>query len=552
MLSHLYISNYALIENLDIDFPNGFISITGETGAGKSILLGAIGLLTGNRAENAALKVKDNKCIIEGTFEIKNYNLQNLFRKLDVDYDHQSIIRREITPSGKSRAFINDTPVALKDLKILGDKLMDIHSQFSTLHLADNSYQIALLDRYAGTNNELMQYHDALNQWRQAKQDLETLQEAGIRARREEDYLRFSLQQLSGIDLQKIKLQEIEEEKRILENSETVKMVLYNASETLLNSENAIITMLRSMQKEINGISALSSSFMFISDRLESLIVECDDLGHEMENLNDDVAIDPQRLENIQNELDVIYALMQKFNASGIDELLAIRVATEEKLLKIDSFSTEIIAATNAVASSYEKLLEVMGRLSEKRKKAIPGLTKAVLKNLKAVNLDNATFSIEIKATQEPGRDGGDNVRFLFSANKGVEMNDIQKVASGGELSRLMLSLKAVLTEKETLPTIIFDEIESGVSGIAAGKIADLLGNMGSSMQVIAITHLPQLAAKSQAQYHVYKDNSNNKTYSNIKYLSKEERINELSIMLSDGNISEQAVENAKALLKNN
>ncbi len=549
MLSHLFISNYALIEKLDINFPRGFITITGETGAGKSVLLGAIGLLMGKRADISALNIYSTKCIIEGMFEIKDYNLKELFQSLDLDYDDQTIIRREISPSGKSRAFLNDTPVALKDLKQIGEKLMDIHGQFSSLQLVDEAGHLAYVDKYANSYPELKSYSQVYSLWCEAKRKLEVIRLEAELSKKEEDYLRFSLNQMNEINLDTIDQVELEEKKRLLENSETIKTTLYSSAHKIVNEEDNIVDSLKQVQRDIAGITSYSSKYQQLNDRIESVIIEADDIGTELDALNDNLIVDPNELDQVQQILDVLYRLQQKFSVDNIDDLIAIKNEMEAKLQRMDSFEIDIHQAEKNIDDAYSEVQRKGSELTKKRTLASTSFAKEISGFLEFVNLKGAEFKVHLNTFEEPRKEGFETASFLFSANKGISATEIGKMASGGEISRLMLAVKAVISKKNTLPTIIFDEIEAGVSGAAAGKIAAVLSDMGKSMQVITITHLPQIASKGICQFMVAKSSEGIKTTSTLKRLSTEERINELAVMLSDGEITSQSMENAKAML---
>lgn len=549
MLSHLFISNYALIEKLDIDFPRGFITITGETGAGKSVLLGAIGLLMGNRADISALSISSSKCIIEGMFEINDYHLKPLFEELDLDYEDQTIIRREITPAGKSRAFLNDTPVSLKILKQVGEKLMDIHAQFSTLQLADESGHLKYLDKFANIENEQENYSLAFRQWSKLVSDLKKLQQEAEESNKEEDYLRFSLDQLNEIDLNVINQNELEEKRKVLENSEAIKATLYASANNLVNDDDNLVSSLKKVLRDLSGIASYSEKYSQLADRLDSIIIEVDDIGADIDTLNEELTVNPVELEEVQQLLDTIYRLQQKFHVATVEELVTIRDDMEQKLSRVDSFDRIINEKEKAIAVAFETLKKEGAKLSSKRVSASKEFAKCITQLLEYVNLNGADFNVLINHHEEPAKDGFETASFMFSANKGIEAAEIGKVASGGELSRLMLAVKAVISKKNTLPTIIFDEIEAGVSGAAAGKIASVLAEMGKSMQVITITHLPQIASKGICQFKVSKYSDQNKTTSRLELLSATERVNELAVMLSDGQITSQSLENAKSML---
>ncbi|HPE87367.1 MAG: DNA repair protein RecN [Bacteroidales bacterium] len=550
MLSHLFITNYALIDKLDIDFPEGFISITGETGAGKSILLGAIGLILGNRADTSVLHDLNKKCIIEGTFFIENYSLQSFFYAVDIDYEPHTIVRREILPAGKSRAFINDTPVSLKDLKALGDRLIDIHGQFSTLRLADTTVQLSMIDEYAQSAALLTDYQSALSALNTQKKELKEIEEKVLLAKREEDYLLFAIQQIEEVNADVSDIHTLESRRKVLENAESIKSTLYYAAGQLYSNEENIVSTMNSIHRNLNAIASLDPKYNALNNRIASLAIETSDIGFELENLNNELVIDPREIEMLTERLDQIYALQHKFQVNTMEELLLLHSEMKTKISQLEAYDDKINDLRQRISLAEKKVEEVGSNLSRLRNNAINPFCAAIRCLLDQVNLSDASFSVQNVKMQEPGKEGYDQVSFLFSANKGVAPAEIHKVASGGELSRLMLAIKAVLSGKKKLPTILFDEIESGVSGAAAGKIAGVLADMGKTMQVIAITHLPQIAGKSTHQYHVTKKTPLKKTYSEMRLLNPDERIEALALMLSDGHVTVQARDNARAILK--
>ena len=552
MLSHLFVSNYALIDQLDIDFPEGFITITGETGAGKSILLGAIGLILGSRADITNLRNPEKKCIIEGHFNIEAYHLQKDFDDLDIDYDHFTIIRREITPQGKSRAFINDTPTNLKSLKVIGSKLMDIHSQFNALELSNNDFQLALLDSYANTEKELSNYRKALTYQNAISSELDELKQSALEARREEDYLNFSIEQLENANIHKLDQLALENRKKILENSEDIKSVLYRSSMDLFHADDNINTRLTALIREIMSISDYNEEYRNLFDRLESIRIELDDLNGEIDSLENACIYDPEELHDITASLDSIYSLQLKFKVASLADLIDLLEEMKKRVSAIDRFDDQIKELEKKLEIAELEVRKSGNMLSKKRGEACIPFSTHVSTFLRRVNLNNARFVVNHIVGEKPQRNGFDNISILFSANMGVEPGEISKVASGGELSRLMLAIKAVLASKKSLPTIIFDEIEAGVSGGVAGNVSNVLADMSKKMQVFAITHLPQLAGKSNTQYRVSKTQSNNVTISVMHKLNYQQRVEELALMLSNGKITDEARANAITMLSSN
>ncbi|PID94966.1 MAG: DNA repair protein RecN [Bacteroidetes bacterium] len=550
MLSHLSISNYALIEKLDMDFPRGFITITGETGAGKSVLLQAIGLLMGKRADTSSLNYHDQKCIIEGTFEVASYKLQSFFTSLDLDYEDSTIIRREITPSGKSRAFLNDTPVSLKMLKQVGERLMDIHAQFSSLKLMEEEMHLTYLDQYAVNGALLEEYREAYTHWRALKEELRQLHGEAERARKEEDYLRYTLTQLQEAKLESMDQEELEASRKMLENSETIKTTLFSCASRLVNEEENLVSSLKQLHKELLRIAPYSSSYEELARRMESIAIEADDMGSELDALNEALEVDPQRLEEVNALLDRLYRLQHKFHVSSVSALIEIRDDTAQQLRKVSRYDDHIKALEKAIDTAFREVCERGEQLTARRREASTSFAREIAEHLAWVNLDEATFFVSFDRSEEPEAHGFDYPYFMFSANKGIPPAKLGKVASGGELSRIMLAVKAVISKKTTLPAILFDEIETGVSGAAAGKIASLLMKMGERMQVITITHLPQIASKGMVHYKVSKHSDEHKTISCLKRLSHEERIHELASMLSNGEVTAESFENAKSMLE--
>tara|TARA_R110002049_G_scaffold166649_4_gene332753 strand:- start:944 stop:2599 length:1656 start_codon:yes stop_codon:yes gene_type:complete len=549
MLTSLKISNYALIEELYTKPDQSFTIITGETGAGKSILLGALGLIIGQRADLNALKDKSKKCIVEAQFSIENYDLKALFLANDLDYDPLTIVRREITPNGKSRAFINDTPVNLNQLKELGDHLIDIHSQHNTLTLNTNQFQLKLIDALAENKQLLVDYTTAYKLYKSTKKVL-TEKEASIaQAKAEENFLQFQFDELDQLRLVENEDEELEEEQRSLEHVEDTKVSLSAALNHLINQDENAMDLIRLGKTQLSDASKYNKVAEELNQRLSSLFIELQDITSELELENEKLEYDPERLEYIRERLSSIFSLQKKHSVSSVKELIAIKNTIEDKLLAITNFDDDINRLKSDLLKAEELLLKVSKELSVRRNAAKPILEAQVKELLSRLGMKNAILSVQINPIENFTLNGKEEVQFLFTANKGLEERELSKVASGGELSRLMLAIKRILAQKEHLPTIIFDEIDTGVSGEIADKVGDILKEMSHDLQIISITHLPQMASKGNSHLKVYKEDVGNVTHSYIKELTKDERIEELAKMLSGSKTTTAAIDNAKALL---
>ncbi len=550
MLSHLRIENYALIQNLSIDFNRGFSVITGETGAGKSILLGALSLILGQRSDTFVLLDKSKKCYVEGTFSIQNYGLQNFFEKNNLDYDDIALLRREINPAGKSRAFINDTPVNLNLLKEIGDKLVDIHSQHKTIALNDFSFQLALVDDFAGNQQIIKEYKSEYHIYCSKNNNLKELLEKEQRLKSDQNYYQFLVDELEDAHFQNENEQEeLESELKILTNSESIKSNLFLANVGLSESDNSLLNRLSELISLLDPILNIHADIKNISERLKSCQIELNDVASEIDHLQNKIIYDPLKIEAISNRLDSIYRLEQKHRVTTIIELIHLKNSFIDKLSAISSTDKQISELQLDIQLQKEALIKLSQQISENRKNAFSEIEKELLKVLSQVGMPNAQFKIEHSITKDLTSDGIDIIKFLFNANRGGQVSEISRIASGGELSRLMLGLKSLITQRNLLPTVIFDEIDIGVSGDIAGKVGNILQNMGNNMQVIAITHLPQIAGKSSSHYFVYKEIKGNTTTSFIKLLNQEERITEIAKMLSNETVTSAAVETAKELL---
>lgn len=549
MLTSLKISNYALIEELYMKPDQSFTIITGETGAGKSILLGALGLIIGQRADLNALKDKSKKCVVEAQFTIENYDLQGLFEQHDLDYEPTSIIRREITPNGKSRAFINDTPVNLNQLKELGEQLIDIHSQHNTLTLNNNQFQLKLVDALAENKTLLIDYTAAYKQYKLTKKILVDKESSITQAKAEENFLQFQFDELDQLNLVENEDEELEEEQRSLEHVEDTKAAVNSALNLLINQEENATDLIRSGKIQLTEAAKYNKVANELNDRLTSLFIEFQDITSELESENENLEYDPERLAYIRERLSAIYTLQKKHAVNSVKELLEICKIIESKLLAITNFDDDIIQLKADLLKAEQSLSKISDELSARRKAAKPILELQVKELLGRLGMSNAILSVKFNSLDSYSSKGKEEVQFLFTANKGLEERELSKVASGGELSRLMLAIKRIMAQKVHLPTIIFDEIDTGVSGEIADKVGEILKEMSNDLQIISITHLPQMAAKGNNHLKVYKEDIENVTHSYIKELSKEERIEELAKMLSGSKTTSAAIDNAKALL---
>ena len=550
MLIKLFVQNYALIKELDVELENGLTIITGETGAGKSILLGALSLILGTRADSSVLLNKNEKCIVEGTFRIEEYELNEFFNSNELDYESVTTLRREINPAGKSRAFINDTPVTVNLLKELGDKLIDIHSQHQTLMLNDSSFQLNLIDSFSGTANLKEKYREAYVSYRKLNKEFASLKEKADKNRTDLEYYEFQYKQLDEAKLIQGEQSELETEQELLGHSGEIKLALSNSYNLFFAESMSILSMLREVKTNLGRIKTFLPAVENLMSRTESAFIELDDLADELEKLSVSIEADPQRLTIVNNRLDILYSLFQKHHVNDLNELLSKK---EEILNLINSIvnSDERLAEMELLLEKEVKSLkELSVEISDKRKSVLPEIESRVTSILKQLGIPNAKFRISLIQLEEFTPTGINQADFLFSANKQTEPENLAKIASGGELSRVMLSLKSLLSENNNLPTIIFDEIDSGVSGEVADKVGQILSGMGKYMQVINITHLPQVASRGTRHYHVYKDDTENSTFTRVKLLSPDERILEVARLLSGSEVTETAMKNARELLK--
>ena len=550
MLRSLYIQNYALIEKLDIDLGSGFSVITGETGAGKSIILGAIGLLLGQRTDVKSIRQGAAKCVIEARFEIAGYGMQPFFEENELEYEDECILRREVYASGKSRAFINDTPASLVQMKELGEQLIDVHSQHQNLLLNKEGFQLNVLDILAHDEEELAKYQTLHREWKRVQQELENLTALAEQNKADEDYIRFQLEQLEDAHLTTGEQEELEQEADTLSHAEEIKAGLFRANQVMNSDEGGLLSALKECLNTMLGLQKVYSSAGELAERLESSYIELKDISQEISGKEDEIEFNPARLEEVNDRLNLIYTLQQKHRVSTVDELLALTDDYAVKLSNITSSDERIEELKAHSEVLYNKVKKQAAVLTKLRTAAAREVEKQMAARLIPLGMPNVRFLVEIGTRKEPGIHGADTVNFLFSANKNGTLQNVSSVASGGEIARVMLSIKAMIAGAVKLPTIVFDEIDTGVSGEIADRMADIMQEMGDSdRQVISITHLPQIAARGRAHYKVYKQDNETETNSHIRRLTDNERVEEIAHMLSGVTLTEAALNNAKALL---
>ncbi|WP_421918659.1 DNA repair protein RecN [Marinifilum sp.] len=549
MIQSISIQNYALINQLEIDFSDGFSVITGETGSGKSILLGALSLVLGQRSEGNVLKDKEKKCVIECTFLVEKYKLQRFFEKHELDYEKETLVRREILPSGKTRAFVNDTPVNLKVLKELGVRLVDIHSQNQNLVLGSFEYQVGIVDTYAKNAAMLAKYQSSFKKYQHLKKELKLQMELAAKEKADLDYFQFQLEQLVEANLIEGEQKEMEEELETLNHAEEIKSGLYQSYGLLSEGESSVIAKLKEARSSISKIQGVYGEADAYFDRLDSVLIELHDLSQEMDRSNESIEFDNARIDFLNQRLDTIYSLQQKHRVDSVEHLIQIREDLKGKVGKIESSDERIEDLKRQLSEQQSKLRKSAESLTNSRSKSIPKIEKTIINQLVLLGISNANFKIQISNSEEFQLLGTDKICFLFSANKNGNPEEVQKVASGGELSRLMLSIKYLISSSTALPTIVFDEIDTGVSGEIADKMGAMMNQMAENIQVISITHLPQIAGKGKYHYKVYKADDEHETFSNIVLLDKQSRIEELAKMLSGSDLTKAALENAKVLL---
>lgn len=549
MLTSLSIQNYALIDNLHVDFNSGLSIITGETGAGKSILLGGLSLILGKRADLSSLKDTEQKCIIEAVFDVSNYNLEALFKAEDFDYEPQTIIRREILASGKSRAFVNDSPVNLNSLQVLGERLIDIHSQHQTLQLVSNDFQFQVIDALAKNETLLQQYKTELKHYKTLQKELKELLNFQAEAIKEHDYNSFLLHELTEAKLVEGELEQLEEEYETLSNVEAIQEKLSESYQLLNDEQIGVLSLLNTLKGNFQKLKGYSSKYEDLFDRIESSVIEMDDVFREIDDLQETLEANPNRLEVVNSKLLQINNLLQKHTANDVSELIAIKNELEEKVSVTENLDATIQQKNNDIESKTKQLNSISKAIHDNRKLAIPELVLQLETILGSLGMPNAQFKVDVIYGDSFFANGKDDLSFLFSANKGGQFNELKKAASGGELSRIMLAIKSVLSNYIQLPTIIFDEIDSGVSGEISNKMGDIMLSMSKTMQVVSITHLPQIAAKGHTHFKVFKEDVDEVTRTNLVKLNHDERIVEIAQMLGGVEMSSSAIAHAKELL---
>lgn len=551
MLQHLSIQNYAIIDVLEIDFSRGMNIITGETGAGKSIIIGALNLILGERADISSLVNKEKKCVIEGAFLAATNELVKLFLlNNDLDDQPQLVVRREIAPSGKSRAFINDTPVNVSQLQSLSELLVDLHQQFDTLSIGNNSFQVNVVDALADTHDTLIEYKKTFQLWKQTEKKLVQLQQQQLQFEKESDYNRFQYDELAALQLKENELEDIEAELKMLSNAEGIKNTLNRVYGELAEGEQPITQQLKSLSNLLNSYTDFHKDLPEINSRLQSTQIELSDIADELERLNDHINYDAEKIEELNERMSAGYKLQKKHGVQSTNELLTIEKELEEKLDAVLNIAENIAALETEVANQHKKVLSLGEKISQSRKKQIPAFEKSVNQSLLQVGMPNARLQVSM-LQQVPAINGMDAIEFLFDANKSGQFKPVNKVASGGELSRLMLCVKSLVAEKMDLPTLIFDEIDTGISGEAAKQVGLIMKTLSANRQVICITHQPQIAGKADAHYFVYKELSGEKVKTNIRQLNTDERITAIAKMLSGEKPTAAALENAKEMVQN-
>jgi DNA repair protein RecN (Recombination protein N) len=550
MLQKLSVRNYALIKELDVEFENGLTIITGETGAGKSILMGALSLILGSRADIAVLLDKNEKCIVEGTFKIDEYDLDEFFEINSLDYESVTMLRREINPAGKSRAFINDTPVTINLLKDIGDKLIDIHSQHQTLMLNDNTFQLNVIDSFAGTSKQKSEYKSVFTEYQKLRKEFAAASEIAEKNRADLEYHQFQLSQLEEAKLSNGEQEELETEQEMLGHAEEIKLALCQSSDLFSRDGISILSSLREVKSNISKISSFLPEGESLLTRIESSLIELDDLAAEIEKLSSSVEADPEKLTFINNRLDTIYSLIQKHRVGNLNDLIIRREEIRALVNTIVTSDERLNKLEISLSEKLDSIKKIAGEISKQRKSVLPEIELKVTELLKQLGMPNGRFRINMTNVPDFTASGADQAEFLFSSNKQIAPENLARIASGGELSRVMLSLKSLLTRYNNLPTIIFDEIDSGVSGEVADKVGQILSGMGIYMQVVNITHLPQVASRGKKHYHVYKDDVDDSTFTRVKLLTGEERVLEVARLLSGSEVTEAAMKNARELLE--
>ncbi len=549
MIKSLQIKNYALIQELEMSPSPKLNIITGETGAGKSIMLGAVGLLLGKRADTKVLLNEDQKCIVEGVFDISAYSLEKIFEAEDLDYEVECVIRREISPSGKSRAFVNDTPTNLSTLKTIGEKLMDVHSQHESLQLGNNTYQLNTLDAFASHPEILSSYKESFFNFSKARKELDRLESLASQSAEDADYKQFLLNELIEAQLDDLNQEELEQELEVLENAEDIKLKLSQAIHMLDESEVAILQQLTESKSLINSIASFSKELEELSNRMESTSIELADIFGEMQRVQDKVEHDPEKIQELKDRLDLLYRLQKKHGVLTISELIELRDGLNKDLSQVANLDDDIQRAKKELEKAEKSMLKHASKLTESRKLFALNFADEIEKIIHQIGIENGTVEIKINPT-DPSSNGMDLVGMHFSANKGIKPQELKEVASGGEFSRLIFAVKYLIADKTAMPTIIFDEIDTGVSGEVALQMIRMMKHMAINHQVISISHLPQFAAGGDAHYYVYKDHSSDRSVSRIKRLADQDRVTEIAKMIGGENPGASAVESAKELLQ--
>lgn len=551
MLLNLSISNYAIIEKLDLDFSEGFTVITGETGAGKSILLGALSLILGQRVDTSVLNDKEKKCVVEGIFKLDKKNFQEFFTENELDFEPETTIRREISSSGKSRAFINDTPVNLNVVKELAEQLINIHSQHQNLLVKNGNYQLTVVDSFSNLQQDVQDYEEQYRLFLVKRNKLKDLKSKENNAKTEVDFLKFQINEIELLKLRVDEQQEIEEQLDLLNNAEEIKNTLHQASSILLENEKSVVGDFKTILQSFSKIAHLSNDYQTLFERLNSLSIELNDLSREVSVLNDNVNFDNSEAEYLNIRINTIYSLEKKHQLTSSNELMSLLDSMKQELMQIESIDDVVNDLEKEVSIKEKELLILAKELSEKRKKNIPKLMSSIQQNLAELGMPESSFVINQEILNELTATGVDKIDFLFSANKGFKPEEVHKVASGGELSRLMLTIKSILAKSNNLSTVIFDEIDTGVSGDIADKIGSIMKQMSADIQIVTITHLPQVAAKGKHHYKIFKEVKNDKTITDVAVLGQEEKINEIAKMLSGKELTKAALETAKNLISN-
>lgn len=551
MITHLRIQNYAIIRSLDIELKNNLSAVTGETGAGKSIVMGALGLILGERADSSVLWNKNEKCIVEGTFNIASYSLKKFFELNDLDYDEETIIRREISEAGKSRAFINDTPVTLTLVKELGERLVDIHSQHETLELNNREFQLEIVDVFSKVQEEVTTFRASFNHYQQLQKQLAQLEEQDAAATRDKDFKQFLLNELLEANLQPGEQEQTETELNTLNNAEDIQLALNSGVQLLREQENAAISMLQEVRTQFQRVAKFNPRIDDLFKRLDSSLIELKDIANEAEDIAQDISSDKHRQEVLTARLDLMYSLQKKHRCNTLEELHSIQQQLSTELENIDSLEAKIEQLKKEQNELHTTLLKTARQISDKRKKHIPALEKSINVLLQQVGMPNAGIQMkqDILPDAQLNLNGVDQLTLLFASNKGSTFQPLNKIASGGELSRLMLCIKTVVAHLTQLPTLIFDEIDTGISGETARQVGDVMKKLAEKHQVICITHLPQIAGKAHQHYFVYKESDSKTTHSNMRLLNSDERIEEIAKMLSGSKPTESALANARELV---